>query len=64
MVAPSSRPAPHKYIVMKKFKALNSQPKRNALKPEEFSWIENLMPIGNSFAPAIPGPAAPLATFT
>lgn len=62
MVSPASRPAPHKYIVVKKFKTLNSQPARNALKPEEFSWIENFMPIGNGFAPMVPGPAGALAT--
>ena len=62
MVSPASRPAPHKYIVVKKFKTLNSQPARNALKPEEFSWIENLMPIGNGFIPMVPGPNTALAT--
>jgi hypothetical protein len=48
--------------VVKKFKTINSQPARNALKQEEFSWIENLMPIGNGFVPMVPGPDTAIAT--
>lgn len=64
MVAPNARAAPHKYIIVKKFKTLNSQPARNALKPDEFSWIENLMPIGNGFVPMVPGPDSAIATIS
>ena len=64
MVAPNAKPAPHQFIVVKKFKTVNTQPKRNALKPDEFSWLENLMPIANSFAPAVPGPGSALATLS
>ena len=34
------------YAVYKNFKGLNSKANRTAIDEEEFSWIENAMPIG------------------
>ena len=56
------RQAEHKFIALKKFKSVNTQPSREALKEDEFAWLENLMPIGDAFAEAVPGPGAAVAT--
>ena len=34
------------YQVVKSFKALNTKANRTAIADEEFSWIENIQPIG------------------
>ena len=34
------------YAVIKNFKGLNTKANRTAIDKEEFSWIENAMPIG------------------
>ena len=34
------------YAVVKNFTTLNTKANRTAIKEEEFSWIENVMPIG------------------
>lgn len=53
----------HHYLVLKKFKGLNSQPSREALSESEFAWIENLMPIGDAFMQVVPQVGASIATF-
>lgn len=35
-----------RYQVAKNFKGVNTQPNRTAVDQEEFSWLENMMPIG------------------
>ena len=53
----------HHYLVLKKFKGLNSQPSREALPEEEFAWIENLMPIGDAFMQVVPQVGSSIATY-
>lgn len=62
MAAPDAREAPHKYLQIQQFRTLNSQPSRTAIEQDEFSWLENLMPIGDAYAPVVPGPGATLAS--
>src|SRR4051812_2153777 len=52
----------HKYLVLKKIKGINTQPSREAIGEDETSWIENLMPIGASYIPAVPQVGAAAAT--
>lgn len=54
----------HEYLVLKKFRTLNTQPSREALKEDEFAWLENLMPIGDAFVKAVPQAGDPIATAT
>jgi hypothetical protein len=54
----------HEYLVLKKFRSLNTQPAREALAEDEFAWLENIMPIGNAFAKVVPQVGAPIATVT
>src|SRR5690348_749620 len=58
----AAAPGEHKFVALKKFRSINTQPSREALKEDEFSWIENLMPIGDAFAQAVPGPGTAVAT--
>ena len=52
-----------KFIVLKQVgKGINTQPSRTALKPEEYAWMENLMPIGDGYIPAVPAQATATAT--
>ena len=62
MAAPDAREAPHKYLQIQQFRTLNSQPSRTAIEQDEFAWLENLMPIGDAYAPVVPGPGATLAS--
>ncbi len=34
------------YLVTKQFKGINSKSNRTAIEETEFSWLENLMPLG------------------
>ena len=34
------------YHVSKNFKGLNTKAQRTAIDPDEFAWIENIMPVG------------------
>lgn len=54
----------HQYLILKKVKGVNTQPSREALGPDEFAWLENLMPIGDAFIKAIPAQATATATIT
>lgn len=56
MAAPDARAAEHKYLQIQQFRTVNTQPSRTAIEQDEFSWLENLMPIGDAFAPVVPGP--------
>lgn len=42
------------YAVVKNFTTLNTKAYRTAIKEEEFSWIENAMPIGHSNIKIVP----------
>lgn len=61
MAAPDARETPHKYLAVREFGSINSQPSRTALEQNEFAWIENLMPIEDANAAAVPAPGAPIA---
>ena len=54
----------HEYLVLKKFRSLNTQPAREALAEDEFAWIENIIPIGNAYAKVVPQVGAAIATAT
>src|SRR2546430_178778 len=54
----------HEYLVLKEFGSINTGPSREALAENEFTWIENLMPIGNAFMQAVPQVGAATATVT
>ena len=56
--------SPHKAANFRKFKTVNTQPSRTALKPDEYAWLENLMPIGDANLPAVPGPDTALVTLS
>lgn len=47
---------------LQKFKGLNTQAQRDAIDDQEFSWLENLMPIGDGNLRALPGPSPALYT--
>ncbi len=53
-----------KFQNLQKFGGLNTQASRFAIADEEFSWIENFMPIGEGNMRAVPGPSAALYTAT
>ena len=40
--------------VMRDFKGVNTQANRIGVDPDEFSWLENAMPIGNANLKAVP----------
>ena len=44
------------YAVVKNFTGLNTKANRTAIKEEEFSWIENAMPIGFGNIKIVPAP--------
>jgi hypothetical protein len=52
----------HEYLILKKARGINTQPSREALKPEEFAWLENIMPIGNAFLKVVPAQGTATAT--
>ena len=54
----------HEYLVLKEIKTINTQPSREALGPEDAYWLENLMPIGQSYIPAVPQVGASMTTLT
>ena len=43
------------YAVIKNFRGLNTKANRTAIDEEEFSWIENAMPIGSGNIKIVPG---------
>jgi hypothetical protein len=46
------------YHVTKDFVGVNTKANRTAIKEEEFSWLENVMPIGHGNLRAVPAPTA------
>jgi hypothetical protein len=46
----------HETLAIKDFKGLNTKGDRTAIKEEEFSWLENIMPLGNGNAKVVPQP--------
>ena len=42
------------YLVTKQFKGINSKSNRTAIEETEFSWLENLMPLGYGNIKALP----------
>ena len=56
--------AKHDYLVLKSIRTINTQPSREALAEEEAAWIENLMPIGPAFMPAVSQVGASMTTLT
>src|SRR5512146_1375063 len=54
----------HEYLTFKEFQGVDTQPSRTALAKDKFHWLENLMPIGDSYAPAVPAPATATATIS
>ena len=47
--------------VFRDFGGINTQAKRQAIKADEFAWIENIMPIGHGNALIVPARSAALA---
>jgi len=45
------------YKVVKDFVGVNTKANRTAIKEEEFSWLENAMPIGHANVRVVPAPA-------
>src|SRR5690242_16110081 len=46
--------APHQYLSVKNFKAVNTKADRTAIEQEEFAWLENLIPRGYANVQAVP----------
>lgn len=42
------------YLVTKQFKGINSKSNRTSIEETEFSWLENLMPLGYGNLRALP----------
>lgn len=56
--------ANHRFFMWKEFRSINTQPSREAVPEQDFAWIENLMPIGNAYMPAVAQAGASIATIT
>jgi hypothetical protein len=54
----------HEYLILKKVRGVNTQPSREAIGPDEYSWLENMMPIGDAFVQVIPQVGNATATVT
>jgi hypothetical protein len=54
----------HEFLILKKFRSLNTQPSREALAEDEFAWNENIMPIGNAYMKVVPQVGGAIATVT
>lgn len=48
--------------VFRNFSGINTQAQRQAIGPEEFAWIENVMPIGRGNAVVVPAPGQSLCS--
>ena len=59
---PAGLPQGGEFQRLQKFKGLNTQALREAIDDQEFSWLENLIPIGDGNLRAMPGPSAPVYT--
>jgi len=51
------------YLVTKQFKGINTKNNRTAIDDAEFSWLENLMPLGYGTLRALPAPDSQSVTF-
>ena len=51
------------YLVTKQFKGINTKSNRTAIEETEFSWLENLMPLGYGNLKALPNSDAQGVTF-
>jgi hypothetical protein len=51
------------YLVTKQFKGINTKNNRTAIDDAEFSWLENLMPLGYGTLRALPSPDSQSVTF-
>ncbi len=47
---------------LREFGGVNTQAARQTIKDDEFSWLEDVMPIGFGNMPVVPGPSASFAT--
>lgn len=54
----------HEYLVLKKYKGINTAPSREALSEDEFAWLENAIPTGDAFLQTVPTIATATATVT
>ena len=50
--------------VFREFGGINTQAARQAIKDDEFAWLENVIPIGYANAKVVPAPSSTLATHT
>lgn len=58
MAAPSSfKDTKKEYVSLKNFKGVDTKSGRTTINQDEFSWLENAMPIGNGNLRAVPGPS-------
>src|SRR5580700_8605533 len=48
--------------VFKEFSGINTQAARQSIQPEQFSWLENVMPIGFSNLKSVPAASGILQT--
>lgn len=62
--SPHPQEQKHQFLVLKKFRTLNTAPSREALAEDEFAWLENAMPIGDAFIKTVPQVGEPIATAT
>jgi hypothetical protein len=61
---PKGLPEDSQLFSLAKYKGLNTKAKRPGIDDEEFSWVENLFPIGNSNLRTLYGPGAAIYTAT
>lgn len=61
-IAESIKEKRHEYMAMRAFKGINTQSSRTALNQDECAWLENLMPVGAAFMPAVPYQGTSIAT--
>lgn len=54
-------PVPDQNHVFRDFAGINTQAKRQAIQQNEFSWLENLMPVGHGNLVTVPACSAALA---
>jgi hypothetical protein len=51
------------YQVIKQFEGLNTKANRTAISENQFSWLENLMPIGYANLKSLKSPRTTAVTF-
>lgn len=56
--------ARHEYFALKSIRTVNTQPSRTALSEEEAAWMENFMPVGPGYLPAVAGPGSTSVTIS